>query len=444
MKHILLLDGGCGLLQKQMPKDIGAWLLLFLLLPVFVFAAPSEDGSPVQPDKVPSSDERAGIVPPGDLLPNVTARSAVVIEASTGRVLYQRDMDTRRFPASTTKMMTLIVALENGDLDDMVTVSANAAGTEGSTLWLEQGKRVRLRDLLYGMMLVSGNDATVAVAEHIAGSVPAYARMMTEKAHDIGAVDTSFVNSSGLPDERHYTTAHDLARIAAYGYRNPVFEQIVSTKEMAIPWATIPEPKKLAANASDAQEENEAAEAKWRNENLLLYIYDGTNGVKTGYTDAAGRCLVSAAKRDGIQLIAVVLDGLYMWNDSIAMLDYGFSQVRTQEIVPARKNIGTVPVQGGKQNHMSVVTKDAILMPIFGGEWQAYETKNDLPAYLSAPIRKGDVVGALRVYYEGKEVASTDLLATEDVEQRSFFLLAEQHLHSLGNQLWKWLSLMIR
>lgn len=259
----------------------------------------------------PNSEDYS-IVPVGDALPKVTARSAVVMEAKTGRVLYQRNMNDLRYPASTTKMMTLIVALENADLDEVVTTSENAYDTEGSTMWLEVGEKLTMEQMLYGIMLVSGNDATIAVAEHIAGSVPKFANMMTNKAHDIGAKNTFFKNPNGLPDPEHFTTAYDLALIAAYGYNDPMFEKIVSTKETFVPWGINDYDRTLT------------------NENQLLWIYDGANGVKTGYTDAAGRCLVSAARRNGVLLIAVVLDALYMWDDSIAMLDYGFQQMNVK------------------------------------------------------------------------------------------------------------------
>ena len=208
--------------------------------------------------------------------PIITAKSAIVMDAATGKVLYAKDAEAKRYPASTTKMMTLIVALENGNLDDVIEASEKASKTEGSSLWLEHGEKLTLRDLLYGVMLVSGNDATVAVAEHIAGSVDAYAKLMTKKAHEIGAVHTSFTNSSGLPDPNHYSTAHDLAMIAAYGYKNPLFEEFVSTKSKIIPWAMNDFGRELF------------------NENRMLWLYEGGNGVKTGYTDAAGACIQSS------------------------------------------------------------------------------------------------------------------------------------------------------
>ncbi len=341
------------------------------------------------------------------ILPNVTARSAVVMEARTGRVLYSRNMKAMRFPASTTKAMTLIVALEKGNLDDIVTVSGNAAGTEGSTLWLEEGKKIRLEDLLYGIIMRSGNDGTVAVAEHIAGSVDAFARMMTEKAREIGAADTFFVNPHGLPDERHYTTAYDMALIASYGYRNPVFADIVKTKEKTIPWSEDPT-------------------EFWRSENQMLWLYDGANGVKTGYTDAAGRCLVSGAERDGIQLVSVVLDSIYMWNDSIAMLDYGFAHVKPQREVNGGEIVGNLPVLSGRRKQVPVRTASDIVVPVCDNGDAGYSKVFDLPNALHAPVEAGDVVGTVRVMYEGREVGSTDLVATESVEVKSFFVTLYQ------------------
>ena len=346
-----------------------------------------------------------------DKLPSVTARSAVVLEARTGRVLYERNMDERRYPASTTKIMTLIIALENGNLDDVVRVGKHAAGTEGSTLWLEEGDEITLRELLYGMMMHSGNDATVAIAEHIAGSVDRFARLMTDKAHELGAKDTNFVNANGLPDDAHYTTAHDMALIAAYGYSLPEFEDIVSTKEITFPWVK-----------DDTH--------RLRNENQMLWLYEGGNGVKTGYTDAAGRCLVAGAKRDGIQLVSVVLDSNWMWNDSILLLDYGFEHIDRTTVVRAGTQVGTVAVTGGRTRRIGVQAKETLVLPAIDGA-AGYEQQVDLPRDIKAPVKKGDVIGTLRVLYEGREVAKTDLVAMQGAERKSFFLTVWHGIASL-------------
>ena len=345
-------------------------------------------------------------IPPGDALPQVTARSAVVMDALTGEILYQRMMDERRYPASTTKIMTLITALESGKagLEDAVTISGAAADMEGSTMWLERGERYRLEDLLYGLMLVSGNDAATAVAEHVAGSVPAFAKRMTEKAQEIGATHTRFVNSCGLHDPGHYTTAHDLALIAAYGYKNDTFRKIVSTKERRVPLTKQPFFREL------------------ENENMLLWIYPGANGVKTGYTDAAGRCVVTAAERDGVQLIAVVLDGVYMWNDSIAMLDYGFRHIEAREFVQRGEKLATVAVAGGEADTVALAAEKSLRLPVPNGDASQYRREIKAPRSLEAPVRRGEKIGEAVYYYRGKEVASVALTAESYVgRENSFF-----------------------
>ena len=343
-------------------------------------------------------------VPEGDLLPNVTATSAIVIEASTGHVIYARNPDGPMFPASTTKIMTLILALERGGLDEIVTVGENAFNTQGSTLWLDTGERIPLQDLLYGMMMVSANDASVAIAEHIDGNVANFAAHMTQRAKELGATNTNFTNPHGLPDDNHYTSARDLALITLHGLKLSGFEQIVTTTEMAFGWIHDDNNKTI------------------RTENQLLWTYNGCNGVKTGYTERAGRCVVCSAKRNGIQLISVVLDGLYMWNDSIILLDYGFENVTTATIVKSDEVIKTLPIISGRRKSMPVKTAGEIILPNFKNN-DAYEIKYDMPEVLNAPITNGETIGKVRVNIDGREIASTDIVTTADVEQKSFFRL---------------------
>lgn len=338
-----------------------------------------------------------------DSMPEPTAKAAIVIEATTGKVLYAKNANEKRYPASTTKIMTLITALEYGKLEDIITTSNNAATTEGSSLWLSAGEQLKLQDMLYGIMLVSGNDATVAVAEHISGSVENFAKLMTEKAHSIGAVNSNFTNSSGLPDERHYTTAYDLAKITAYGYKNPLFAQIVSTQHKVIPWPGKDHDRDLY------------------NENKMLWLYTGANGVKTGYTDAAGRCLVSAANRDGIQLITVVLDSEYMWDDSIKLLDYGFSQLKQVPVITKGDILKTVKVNEGKVGDIKLLAANEIILPMAENERDKFTTVIESPNKVNAPIANGQKLGTVKVLYNNVEVASTDLIADQPVERKSFF-----------------------
>ena len=344
-------------------------------------------------------------VAPDDALPNVTAAAAIVIEASTGHVLYERNPDQQMYPASTTKMMTLITALEGNQLDEIVTVGQGAYNAEGSTLWLEVGEKLPLGELLYGMMLISGNDGAIAVAEHCGGNVPDFAAKMTAKAHELGAVNTNFTNANGLPDPNHYTTARDLAIMAAHGFTVPHFEEICSTKEISFPTAR-------------------GQDKTYRNENQMLWYYRGCNGIKTGYTDAAGRCLVAAAKQNGVQLIAVVLDSLYLWNDTLFLLDYGFGRVSSQSLIKSGDVVKTLPITSGRRKSMQVKTAGEIIMPVFDGDANAYEIVYDLPESLTAPIKAGEPIGKIRVVLpDGREAASVDVVTTLDVEQKSFFRL---------------------
>ncbi len=351
--------------------------------------------------------------------PVLTAKSAIVIEASTGRILFAKGSADRRPPASTTKMMTLIVALEHGNLDDVVTTSPGAATTEGSSLWLAPGEQLKLKDMLYGMMLVSGNDATVAIAEHISGSMNKFASLMTEKAHAIGAISTNFTNSSGLPDPRHYSTAADLARIAAYGYKNPLFTQIISTKHAVIPWP------------------GKSHDRDIYNENKLLWQYDGANGVKTGFTEEAGRCLVSGAKRDNIQLVAVVLDGDRMWEDSIKLLDYGFSRMQPVTMFRQGDIMKTVKVVDGKDDHIKLVAADTVVIPAADGDREGFSTAIAVPGSVEAPVKAGQKIGTIKTLYRNTEIASVDLLAAGPVERKTFFGL-------LWGSLWGFFTFIVK
>ena len=336
---------------------------------------------------------------PGPL--NLSAKSAILMVASTGEVLSEKNAQAQQYPASTTKMMTIITALEDGNLNDMVTTSANAANTEGSSMYLRAAERLRLLDMLYGVALVSGNDAAVAVAEHLDGSVDRFAKRMTAKAHAIGAVRTNFRNPSGLPDPKHYSTAYDLARIAAYGYKNPRFAEIVG--------ATY---KKIVT--SQKQE-------TYYNENKLLNLYDGANGVKTGYTDAAGLCLVSAAKRGNTQLIAVVLDADFMWQDSMALLNYGFNHLGEKTVVKAGTVVDTVRIRYGQSGVAQAVIRDDIVVPVSRSSRDALQIIVDVAKNIYAPVAAGQSVGVVKVLYHNREVAASELILTESIEQKSLF-----------------------
>ncbi|MGN1120554.1 MAG: D-alanyl-D-alanine carboxypeptidase family protein, partial [Oscillospiraceae bacterium] len=241
--------------------------------------------------------------------PSVSAVSSVVIEAETGTVLWESNAYERRAMASTTKIMTAILTIEAGDLDREFTVDPYAIMVEGTSMGLRAGDRVSRRDLLYGILLPSGNDAANAAAVSVSGSIERFAELMNEKAAELGLFDTHFVTPSGLDAEGHYTTAYDLAQLAAYAMKNEVFRSVVCCKSAEVEFGNPPYKRTLY------------------NSNKLLSRYEGAVGVKTGFTDNARRCLVSAAQRGGVTLVAVTLNAPDDWNDHEKMLDYGFSKV---------------------------------------------------------------------------------------------------------------------
>lgn len=230
--------------------------------------------------------------------------SGVVIEQTTKRVLVDENMNERCYPASTTKVLTALVVLNNLPLDKVVEVPKCAEGVEGSSLYLKAGQKISVEDLLYGLMMRSGNDAAVTLAVAVSGSVDEFATIMNKTAKECGAQNSNFVNPHGLQDENHYTTAYDLALICAKAYEYEDFCKIVDCRQRKI--------------VIDGENHYIA------NKNKLLKMYDGANGVKTGYTKTSGRCLVGGAKRCGMQLISVVLNYNDMWNDTIRMLDFAF------------------------------------------------------------------------------------------------------------------------
>ena len=323
---------------------------------------------------------------------NVSAQSAVLIENSTGRILFEKNAYSKMPMASTTKIMTAICAIENLDTEKLIVVDDRAVGIEGSSIYLAKNEEITVLDLLYGMMLNSGNDAATALAIEARGSVEDFARLMTDTAQRIGAKSTQFTNACGLYEDNHYTTAYDLALITSYGLKNELFARIVSTDEKTISNGEKGYPRVL------------------KNHNKLLRMYEGCIGVKTGYTKKCGRCLVSSAERDAVSLTCVTLNAPDDWNDHINMLDYGFSKVKKRHLASAGDYCRTVTVSGSDEKECKILFKDSLSFIDFGTESKT-EIKYDLQKSLKAPIKKGEKVGEAHVFLEGDIVASSDLVA---------------------------------
>lgn len=326
-----------------------------------------------------------------------SARSSVVMERSTATVLYEENAKEKLGMASTTKIMTAIVALEQLSPDETVTVSETAAGTEGSSMYLQAGETVRTEELLYGMMLQSGNDAAVALAEHVGGTVEAFCAMMNRKAAEIGANDTHFSNPSGLAEEMHYTTAYDLGLIACYALQNEQFRTIVGTRQETT--------------------KGENGSRSMVNHNKMLWRYEGCTGVKTGFTKRTGRTLVSSAVRDGMELVVVTLDDPDDWNDHCTLLDRAFEQFRKTTVLQAGERVATVTVRGGRSDSVGVICGGELAAVHLKEDGTDYETETKLPDVLEAPVRRGACVGKVRLIKQGRTVGYQMLYAEQAVRE---------------------------
>lgn len=324
----------------------------------------------------------------------VSAKACIMIEAVTGNVIYEKNSHDRLPMASTTKIMTTILSLESGDLDTQFTVDSNAIKVEGSSMGLLEGDIVTKRALCYGMMLPSGNDSANATAIKLGGSFENFAKMMNDKAKQIGMNDTLFVTPSGLDEGGHCSTAYDMALLTRYALKNPDFREICGTYTAQVSFGNPPYDRWL------------------KNSNKLLNMYDGVIGVKTGFTDDAGRCLVSACERDGVTLIVVTLNAPNDWNDHMSLYDYGFSQVSMQS--PTNENF-EVNLVGASKDTLSLERSAEVLLPNVVGCSADYKTKVYLNEFEYAPISKGETLGRVEYLLDGEVVSTCSLISSEEV-----------------------------
>ncbi len=388
-----------------MRRFLGIILLLCLILPLCLpieaasvnnWSVALPDGTvlpslPVQADlpEQPAAGESSEIE--AELpIPTTSAKAAVLIDLD-GRLIYAHRAEEKLPMASTTKIMTALIAIEEGDPEAIVTIPKEAVGVEGSSAYLMLGEQLALRDLLYALMLNSANDAATAIAIHIAGSVEAFAERMNRKATELGLLSTHFTNPHGLDNDAHYTTAYDLARLTAYALKNEQFAEIVSTVKYVCP---------LRGNEGSRV---------FVNHNRLLRSYEGAIGVKTGYTKRTGRCLVSAACRDGLTLICVTLNDPDDWKDHAALLDYGFSRYEPFSMPEAGAVSRTVPVVGGEISELTLVSQQEItaLLPKGSTVTEVIEC----PRFVYGGIEEGQVLGKVVWFCDGRKVGEVPLYA---------------------------------
>lgn len=328
--------------------------------------------------------------------PSPSAESAVLIEYKTGRIIYSLNHELKRPMASTTKIMTALLAIEHGDLDSVVKVKDSAVGVEGSSIYLTKGEEILLKDLVYGLMLRSGNDAAVAIAEHISGSVDKFVDLMNKKARDIGAINTNFTNPHGLHDPNHFSTAYDMAIITREAMKLDFFKEVSKAKT----WVADREINQYFSNKND-----------------VVWKYKGGDGVKIGYTKASGRCLVASATRDEMQLIAVVLNDGNWFNDCYNMLDYGFQNYKPALLLSRGQFLKRIEILDGDKNYLNIKYNDDLIIPLKEDEKEKTKIILNLPDSLSAPIYKGQKLGNVQVFLEGKLLYTTEVRADAEISK---------------------------
>ena len=308
----------------------------------------------------------------------ISAEHSILLDAQTGRTLFEKNPDKQALIASTTKIMTALVVCEQCNVLDRMRIPKEAVGIEGSSIYLQEGEVLTIQDLLYGLMLHSGNDAAVALAIYCGGTVEGFAELMNDKAFRLGMTNTHFVNPNGLDAPGHYSTARDMAILAAYAMDNPIFAQTVSTKTV------------------------KAGNRTLRNHNKLLWQVPGADGVKTGYTKAAGRILVSSATRQGRRLIAVTMNAPNDWNDHSILLEDGFARYSVQQVVKAGECIGTIEIAGGQEGVAELIAEQDYFYPLAKGETP--EILFPGTGFVYAPVVQGQEAGFAYVML-GEKVA---------------------------------------
>lgn len=326
-----------------------------------------------------------------DACPEISAKSAIVYHADEGRVLYEKNGDSRMLIASTTKIMTALVAIEHCSLQDPVTITQDMANVEGSSMYLQVGESYTVRELLYGLMLASGNDAATALALFTAGDEASFAALMNQKAAELGMEHTCFENPHGLDGENHYSTARDMAVLASYAMENEMFAEIVGTRHITI--------KNLT----------------YVNHNKLLWQYDGVVGIKTGYTMAAGRTLVTCCCRNGQTLICVTLSARDDWNDHKKLYDWAYGAYQEQ-LVMEKNTVFRVPIIAGNDAVVSVEPLTDVT--VFTDEDDVIAYRVELPRFVFAPVSRGDRAGQVIVTVNGREVAEVQLVYMEDHQMK--------------------------
>lgn len=398
-------------------------LFLAILLPSFTLA----DDINIYDTEDINIIETVETVAKQENIPTINSKSAVVIDRNSNTILYGKDENTKRKMASTTKIMTCLIVIENSNLNDIVEISKKSAGTGGSRLGLKTGDKITVKDLLYGLMLCSGNDAAVALAEYVSGSVQNFSILMNQKAKELNLSNTNFETPHGLDSESHYTTAYELALLANYALNNETFLKIVGTKTYTV---TINGYSKQISNTNE-----------------LLGNLNGVYGIKTGFTNGANRCLVTACKRENLDIICVVLGAdtkNFRTKDSINLIEYSFKTfipVNIQELLDNKfndwisTNLKNFEVRKGKEKNISIKTLqlENPFIPIKKDSIDKINITIDCKNIFEAPLKNNTIVGTISIFIEDNEIAQTNIVTTNKINKKDFF---DYLLELLSNKWW--------
>lgn len=350
---------------------------------------------------------------------STSAKAAVLINGSTGEVIYEQNAQSRLPMASTTKIMTALLLCEYGNLEREITVTEEMLRVEGSSMGLLAGDRVTLNDLLYGLMLSSGNDAANVIAFVLGGTINGFVKQMNDKAAMMGLKNTSFATPSGLDAENHFTTAYDLAQLTRIAMQNEEFCKAVSCKSATLNYGNPPYRRTLT------------------NHNKLLKSFEGAVGVKTGFTKKSGRCLVSAAKRGNSFVIAVTLNDPDDWADHTAMLEYGLSAIKEKEIKPPQ-NEYTIDVIGGEQELLKINVENLVVTSLHDGDFRC---EVNLPKFIYAPVKKDEIIGTAVYIKDDTIIKTANLYAKTDIKAKTYKRSAvkeiKQNLIYILNGIWE-------
>lgn len=347
---------------------------------------------------------------------NLSGEGAILIDMDTAEILYEKNSHSQFYPASTTKIMTAILAIEKGNMDDMVTIDQEVVNlTDGTHIALEPGEQLSLEHLLNALLIESANDAALAIAKHISGSIEEFNNLMNEKAKSIGCLNTNFANPNGLPNEEHMTTAYDLALIARYAMQNEKFRSIVKNYTYTIPITNKKTETRYLKSANRILYSNEKIDVDGK---LTPIKYDGVNGVKSGYTVVAKQCLVTSLDKNGHKLIAVVLksDGKNVYSDTHKLLNYGLENFENIKIGFANKFIDNFNINNGVVPFVAGVTKTDFNFIIRKNQKDEIKEKVVINENLEAPISKEQVIGKVEYLLDGKVIGETDIISTMYVE----------------------------